>query len=563
LAKKRSNPPARLLLTVILVLLLAGLALTFSNWSIRWSGSQSRIDISQTPPATTAREDTPTPTPSPTPTEPEPPPAEPGGPTVGVDAPDGGDEAITGRLIGALEDALSSAALSELMAVQEVTPPEGFSPADPTGDWLLDANISLLIAWEPVDRNTIRVYLLAPPTPPPLARLGNTPEPWVIRSPESTPFEMDTADDFSLISSLAAGLLELQAGDRQAALTRLRPLQSEESDISDAVSADDQAIGSFAVGLALADEGDRVGALQAFSRVLRLREDFPAARLNRGAMYLALGDQAAAQSAFDQLPSWANDWPPAIYNQALSSLSVGDLVDALAEANRAPDADWSANLRGIISYQQGNYAAALDDFRQAAAISGGDPASLFNQGLALQALGDTEEALLVFGDLLADEPDNPLYHLQRGLIYESAGRTAQAERAFTQAIALDPAYLDAYLDRAALSLSIGDDSSALADAEQILSLNPDEGRAYQIIGEARLAQEDYAAAGEAFSTALEKGLASAEVYAGRGWTAGCGCIVMAWRCSRLGATKTRWTCCWGRSTMGMKPRRPTRRWPWH
>jgi len=515
LAHKRSGPPTRLLLAVILVLLLASLALAYSNWPIGRPGSPPRTETGQAPTATTTREDTPTTAPSPTPTETEPPPEEPGGPTVGVVSPDVGDEAITGRLVDALEAALGSAALSEPAGVQAIAPPEGFSPDDPTGDWPPDSDISLLAAWEPIDRNTIRVYLLAPPTSPPLARLGEAPEPWVVRSPGNTPFEVAASDDFKPLSSLAAGLLELQGGNRQAALTRLRPLQGEESAAPDAARADDQAIGSFAVGLALADEGDRIGALQAFSQALRLREDFPAARLNRGAMYLALGDQAAAQSAFDRLPSWADDWPPAIYNRALSSLSAGDPAKALAEADRAPDAGWSANLRGIISYRQGDYAAALDDFRQAATISDGDPAPLFNQGLALQALGDTEQALQVFSDLLADEPDNPLYHRQRGLIYESAGRTVQAERAFNQAIALDPAYLDAYLDRAALSLSSGDASSALADAEQILSLDPDEGRAYRIIGEARLAQGDYAAAGEAFSTALEKGLTSAEVYAGR------------------------------------------------
>jgi tetratricopeptide (TPR) repeat protein len=442
-------------------------------------------------------------------------------PLVGIAALDSGADPATGeRLAEAVRATLETAALPAPAVVLPVSlPPETTSPDDISA--ARDApGSALLIVWADAGDGLLSVYLFSA-SGPPLARVDAASPRWAMLAPESFPVYVDRDGDLALPAGLAAGALEMRAGAAEAALMRFRALQARPLDVLiDARSANQAAI-LFAVGGAQAGRGDLTGALQTYSQALRLRDDFPAARVNRGSIYLALGDAAAALTACDRALAAVPGHLPALYCRVMAHQAAGDLDAALADADRlvelTPGTAWSANLRGSVGYLRGDYQAALVDFEAAAAADPDASIPLFNQATALYHLEGYPQALSTYDAALALEPDNPVYHLYQGLAYQASGDPVQAERAYSWAISLDRAYLDAYIRRARLRFEVGDYDEALFDADQALALAPCEGRAYAVIGDVYLALEDFVAAEEAYTAAIECGAVDAGVYAGRGW----------------------------------------------
>lgn len=434
---------------------------------------------------------------------------------LGEDAP-----ALDEQLAQALQEASQGATLQNGASVQAVTLPPTWASVDDI-DLARDApDAVMLIAWEQVDEGLLGFYLLGM-TAAPLPAVDSTLTFWDIPAPGSVPFYVSEADGMALPAGLAIGLLETSAGAGEQAFGRFQTLQALPTAVPIDKMSSNQAVFTFAIARTQTARGDLTGALQAYSQALKLQGEFAAAAINRGNVYLALGDPAAALSAFDAAKAGGSDGTVALYNQVLAHQMAGDLAAAQTAASQAveqtPDAAWSVNLRGYISYSQTDYTSARDDFAFASQAAPGMPEPLYNHALSLAALNDLEQALAVFDNLLKIDPDNPSYYLHQGEVYQASGNADQAEKAFSQAIELDPTYLDAYLRRAHLYYGTGDADKAQADAEQAISLNPDDNRAYQIVGDILLADEDFAKAEDAYTEAIKRGADSIEIYSERGW----------------------------------------------
>jgi tetratricopeptide (TPR) repeat protein len=379
---------------------------------------------------------------------------------------------------------------------------------------------TLLVAWRDAGEEVIGIYLFTA-LEPVLVRVEDTPDLWTLRTPENFPVYVNRGGDFTLPAELAAGALEMEAGNVDQASERFRILQGLPSDVPADLQDSNRAAILFAVGQGMVGEGDLAGALQTYSKALRLADDFQAARTNRGNLYLALGDAATATAAFDKVLASLPGYLPPLYNRAIAHQVGGDLTAAFVDAGQLitlrPDAAWSFNLRGFLHYSQADYEDALGDFAQATAADPDAVIPLFNQATTLYALGDYDKALSAYEVILESEPDNPVFYLYRGLALQAMGDYAQARLAYTRAIILDAGYVDAYLRRARLRLELAEYDRALADCEKALALDPDDGRAYAIIGDVDLAQENFVEAEQAYTAAIERGQAGPEVYAGRGW----------------------------------------------
>lgn len=432
----------------------------------------------------------------------------------------GNAPALGDQLAQALQKASQGAALPDGVTIQTVAlAPSWASIAEI--DLTRDApDADMLIAWEQAEVGLVRFYLSGM-TAAPLPMVDSTPTPWDIPAPGNVSLYTGETDGIVLPTGLAIGLLEISAGAGEQALGRFQALQALPTIIPIDKMASNQAVFSFAIARTQTARGDPTGALQSYSQALKLQDNFTAAAINRGNVYLALGDPTAALSAFDAAKSGGPDAAVALYDRVLAYQMTGDSDTALAAASQAveqaPGAAWSTNLRGTISYQQGDFASASTDFAAARQAAPGLPEPVFNHALALYALEDFTQALAAFDVLLQIDPDNPVYTLHQGETHQANGDVDQAKEAFSRAIELDPAYLEAYLRRARLYYVTGDAADAQADAEQAISLNPDDGRAYQIIGDMLLDGEDFGKAEDAYTEAIERGVSSIELFAARGW----------------------------------------------
>jgi predicted O-linked N-acetylglucosamine transferase (SPINDLY family) len=172
----------------------------------------------------------------------------------------------------------------------------------------------------------------------------------------------------------------------------------------------------------------------------------------------------------------------------------------------APD-DFAANqLLGVIRFQEGRPAEALEFFDRAAARQPGF-AILSNRGAALQLLGRFEEALASYDSALALQPGNAVLLYNRGRTLQDLGRFEEALASYQHALSLDanfaparnnagnalralkrfddalasfdpalaiqPGYAEALYNRGNLQWSVnGDYHAAVRDLEKALALDP-------------------------------------------------------------------------------------------
>lgn len=428
--------------------------------------------------------------------------------------------ALRRSVIEAVETVLAGALLPEPvhikdMALSETSLNTGLIlPQD-----MPDADI--VLAWGIEESDLIGFYLIAP-SEPPLTIVEEQVQPWDAAAPGDLPIFVTSQDELALPAGLMAALLEIRAGQTDLALDRIHTLQAQAIGLPPDAQNSNQAVLDFLIGQIEVAQGNGLRALQTYSHALRSRSDFPAAYVNRGNLYLALGDFETARINYDSAMALSPDSSIPVYNLALALWSEGDFDAALSEAavlsEHNTGAAWAANLIGQIHYSQEEYAQALTAFEQAEVRAPEEQAPLFNQARTLHELGDYDGALTLYDRLLDVDPSSPLYLLHAALTYQAQGRYAPAQRSFNRAIEADRMYLDAYLLRCEFYIESGKFELAIEDAETALTINPDEARAYQLLGDARLGLEDFEGASEAYTDAIDLGTTDPTVYAARGWS---------------------------------------------
>lgn len=176
---------------------------------------------------------------------------------------------------------------------------------------------------------------------------------------------------------------------------------------------------------------------------------------------------------------------------ALAALADTEPLKATILARRLirshhPDAEWAHNLIGTIRTNQGDYPAAIEEFRAALSLDPDFKPSLANLGNALGKAGEAAQAKQEFEKLKAIDPRNvlaaegladlalaagdreaavkhlleaaewdplsPRYHAKAGKIELEGGRQAEGEKLLTQALEIDPGYLPAFAFLAAQHL---------------------------------------------------------------------------------------------------------------
>jgi peptidoglycan hydrolase-like protein with peptidoglycan-binding domain/TPR repeat protein len=180
----------------------------------------------------------------------------------------------------------------------------------------------------------------------------------------------------------------------------------------------------FELGVLLAQEGDRAGAVEAFRRA----DDrgHSTAAFNLGVVLAEEGDRAGAKEAFRRADERGH--PDAAFDVGVLLFEDGDLAgaeDAFRRADQRGDAGAACNL-GVLLERRGDKAAAKEAYRRA--DSRGVPTGSCNLGALLESEGDVAGAKDAY--LRADAGGDPMgsYHL--GRLLEQQGDRDGAKDAY-------------------------------------------------------------------------------------------------------------------------------------
>ncbi len=196
----------------------------------------------------------------------------------------------------------------------------------------------------------------------------------------------------------------------------------------------------------------------------------------------------------------------------------------LAEAERAyrevlrrqPAHARALHLLGLIAFQSGEAARAVELFDRAIAIRPDFPEAHDNRGTALYALDRFEAAAASYDRAIALKPGQPGAHANRGNALQALGRGPEALADYDAAIALKPDFAEAWYGRGAALSVLKRYGEALTSHARAISLNPGyakafEGRAVALHGLRRLPE-----ALASYDQAVALNPAFAEAWFGRG-----------------------------------------------
>ncbi len=161
----------------------------------------------------------------------------------------------------------------------------------------------------------------------------------------------------------------------------------------------------------------------------------------------------------------------------------------LAEAQKSlPNAPAIHRAFGDLASSQGNYDAALTEYRAALALDPKDVGVKFELGVALRRMRRFADALQVFDEVAAADTDHPGLALERGLLFEESGNREQALHAYEQALAKAPTDLDVMLRVGCGKAAAGRGKEASVLLRKVLEVRPNSAETSHCLGRALLVE---------------------------------------------------------------------------
>ena len=177
---------------------------------------------------------------------------------------------------------------------------------------------------------------------------------------------------------------------------------------------------------------------------------------------------------------------PEALQQAVAYHQAGQLHPAEQIYRRILDVDptniHALHLLGVIAYQAGHPAAAVEHITQAIRLNPQVADFHNNLGTAYEALKRSDEAAQSYRRALQLNPKLADAHSNLGLILIDQGKTDEAEACFRQAVQLRPNYVEAYNNLGMTLHDQGKSAEAEACYRQALALKPDYAEALSNLG---------------------------------------------------------------------------------
>ena len=125
---------------------------------------------------------------------------------------------------------------------------------------------------------------------------------------------------------------------------------------------------------------------------------------------------------------------------------------------------------------------ARDSVTEALRLAPDDPKVRYSLAVVARATGKTDEAIDELRHALEMQPQSPEVHALLGQLLAGRGRLEEGIAEIRKAIALHPNYWSHYHELAVVQLNAGRYSDALLTAQRETELQPDNSRAFQLLG---------------------------------------------------------------------------------
>lgn len=216
-------------------------------------------------------------------------------------------------------------------------------------------------------------------------------------------------------------------------------------------------------------------AARCYRRALELAPANFAALANLGAVLQQQGqlDDAAAcyRAALVQRPQSAE----VLTNLGMVLKDQGQLDEGLAACRRAvelsPHTALAHSNLGAALQASGHLPEAVACYLRSLALDARDE-TLFNLGTAYRQLGQLDDAIRSYQQVLSLRPDHAEAYNNLGVAYKDQGRLAEALTAYDQALAIRPNYAEAHNNRGAVFQELGELERAIAAYRRALDCRP-------------------------------------------------------------------------------------------
>ncbi len=206
------------------------------------------------------------------------------------------------------------------------------------------------------------------------------------------------------------------------------------------------------LGMTLMELGNVTGAIDRFTRAVRLDPDYAAAHDELGSALEQTGRIDAAIQQYEQASRLRPDMAEAHYNLGNALVRTGKLEE------------------GIRQYQE------------VLRLQPNDSEAHYNVGEILLALGRVPEAIEQYEQALRIDPTYAAAHDKLGNALAQSGRLDGAVTHFEQALRIEPDYAAAHNGLANARMLQGKVEEAIRHYEQALQINPDSGATHYNLG---------------------------------------------------------------------------------
>jgi tetratricopeptide (TPR) repeat protein len=142
------------------------------------------------------------------------------------------------------------------------------------------------------------------------------------------------------------------------------------------------------------------------------------------------------------------------------------------------------HLLGVLLYQDGNHAQAVESISRAIARAPDRPIYHSNLGIALRELGRLEEAVASYRKALAIKPDYAEAHNNLGNALKRMGCLEEAVASYHETLAIKPDYAEAHYNLGFALRQLGRPEEAVACYHKALAIKPDYVAAHNNLGNA-------------------------------------------------------------------------------
>ncbi len=222
-------------------------------------------------------------------------------------------------------------------------------------------------------------------------------------------------------------------------------------------------------GASIGDAEERITELD---EALRLRPNFPLARLSRAIDRSGRGDLPGTKEDLDVAIGFQPRLAHARMMRGITLKRMGNFDAAMEDFNAAVA---EANLpearvnRSTLS-MPGDVKAALADLEEALKTAPDYIEARLMRGVALQLSGDYDGAIQELDVALAKRPRMALGWVSRGLAHARKGDLDAALKDLDRAIKVDPAMVEAYMNRAVVRHALGQLDGAIEDLDKVIQL---------------------------------------------------------------------------------------------